>query len=510
MRSPRSSRRGGGATVLPVLAVIAVVAVVLALVVVLRPKQSTPTVSGAKVAPASSSPGGGSRGGTSGTGTSGTGIPGPGGGAILGGTSGTRGAQSGGPSGTSGTRATGPTTGPSSPTYVPPKHTKSTQTVSIFTDGWSAKILGQVGATYTPSAGVTTATAPASAPLVFAPASVSQIGLVAKKSPALLTEIVSRMVTSDANVSCSSSRCHSGAGRISFAELAKARSIPGYGASYVGWGVPSAVDVATITVPDSDVLLTISAPGWSSYGVSLVKQTAPGEPATPQDGYKVDNFLVAAGYGQIFAPAADWTVKGAGPFVESRSSGLAAAPSVAGWSTNPPFTEGLAVPTAAAEGLSDSALTYFTSPTTGCGDGMLCVPTAAHPRIEKASVTTFAACNSAGTKGSATLLDMRWQPDYTALTAQSGIWNGEPASRFAGAGKGTSGYGIGWTGEAPLVKGPVTIRSVEFVITEGTPAKTVDIPAIDYQIGTDPGSSTVYTPSSISRFTSNQWRACKG
>lgn len=137
----------------------------------------------------------------------------------------------------------------------------------------------------------------------------STITQIARSTPALLSDVAARMIGADAGIACSPSTCSDSAGPIPFSELADAATIPGYGAEYKGWGISSALDEATVSLPDDYTTLTLSAPAGGLHHLGERQGGRQGRDERRQR-FRGRRLPGRHRAGRILAPVAGWRQKG--------------------------------------------------------------------------------------------------------------------------------------------------------------------------------------------------------
>jgi hypothetical protein len=184
--------------------------------------------------------------------------------------------------------------------------------------------------------------------------------------------------------------------------------------------------------------------------------------------------VLAAGAGRLFQPVAPWLTgeadEGSNPFGATGFNPQLSPPlRELDISDGPgPLTGGLAMPDGSVTSeLSVSQLTAYTSPTTGCGVGIVCAPTDEGVTIEELSSSSAQVCDSAiarpfeeprapqpGEDPVITLVSRSQRWDLSGGPRnQFGFWDTDPEE----------GNVLFWPAAAPQVDGDVTryVRTVE-------------------------------------------------
>lgn len=345
--------------------------------------------------------------------------------------------------------------------------------LTVYMDGWSF-------ATLSASRITAASNAPSDDPrqgaqdvqnVLFVPMSAQEVADLGASDPDVLGRVAARMVSTDDALACDDQGCRSGAGEVGFDALADPSRIAGLGASYKGYGVKSSLYKAQVTVPAEAPSITLSAEGWN--GIELKKDipaTSEVDDASVEDGgevqtitvepdanngYLKNTFVVSAGLGRFFTPTPSWV--GEQPLAQQRREGLVTGLEVAGLpveaTAGPLFARGLGAPVSLTSGLTDSQMTFITSPTTGCGVGVMCVPGAVDTVVESFTSEPLRVCTADGSSGVVVVENSVWSFDLEHPTSIHGAWNGSALEDFAG--KGSS---VVYTGQAPLVSGPQRLK----------------------------------------------------
>lgn len=393
--------------------------------------------------------------------------------------------------------------------------------VTLLMDGWSVRTLEGTKATYQASAD-TYRSKVAQLPLSFTPVSEADLGELAATTPDLLTRVMARLVTVDADLSCSAAGCTSAAGPVPVTWLVDPSSIPGYGPSYTGFKLGAGLFQATMVVPEDTAVVTVQAPGWSPRALHLATKEAPTEgpeaaevaPPGPDNGYGRDRYLLGAALGQFFPLEPSWLLASDAPAgtkaTDSVHRGLAnkvGKVELAEWQAAPPFIGGLSVPVPAAGGLNPSQLTWMSSPSTGCGPGVACVPEKSQSSVSDLKTSLVKACNAKGAQVAVVVLqDAKWILRLPVPVHQTGAWNGQQPTQFAGAGK---GRGL-WSGTPPLVGASQRLRVSSAFVLDGDPASLMAVSGRVAQYGFDSEESLNkdWDASAVARVLDGSLRAC--
>ncbi len=372
--------------------------------------------------------------------------------------------------------------------------------VVVAVDGWSAAILRGVRLTYRPE--TATGFSDPARPLTPSPATSAEISALAKEQPQTLARIAARMVTVDPQLSCSTSGCDYSGHVVPLNDLRHPSRIPGYGPEYSGYHITDGVYIAAAVVPRGTLAISVSAKSYSSalLGLDGTQNGAPSVSGGSGDAHVV----LSAGLGQLFLLNPAWVTKSPAAqdteLPPDTSAGTLSGPQAG--ITAASFSGGLAQPAQMASTLNSTELTEMTSPTTGCGPAVLCVPGKVHTTLSGLTTTNVSACTAGSSvKMRVVLADSRWVVHYTAPTAQFGIWSGKSPEQFANPWHGATASGL-WDGSQPLVSGSVTERqSAAFVFT-GTPPQLTALYGHSAQVGFDSSSDLAapFNASVLARF----------
>jgi hypothetical protein len=338
--------------------------------------------------------------------------------------------------------------GPTMRAGVAPVGVMAADQVGVVLDGWSMKNLGagQLGVSVTPTSPV--------APLAFRAADMADVRNLLERAPGLLADAASRMISPASAVHCTSAGCRDAQGAIPLEEFVDPTTIPGLGAEYKGYHITSTLYVSELPIdPSMGFYVRLGSSFTQVNGTAMSAVVPDSSAGVSTNGYQVNRWLVGVGLGQVFSIDPAWRHD---VHPELTSWGLAGVPwtpaggvlgEVRGGGA---FSSGLGANDPAAATLSASQLTYMTSPTTGCGPGVLCVPGVAATSVTVASTLQRTACAS-GYPAGVVDVSATWAHDFTAPTNQWGAWGTQPA-RFPGT---TGSDPFLWTGTPPLVSGVV-------------------------------------------------------
>lgn len=372
---------------------------------------------------------------------------------------------------------------------------------ALYLDGWSVANLDMHALTLTDSAG-------GAVPLTWQPVSRADVAHLQKISPQLLRDVAARMITPAAKLRCTTTGCSGPTGLVRGEEFVDATTIPGLGASYQGWGINHTIWEAALPAGLTQGTLTYGT--YSMPIIRSIKQAtlAPGAAATGADGYFANTWLFAGAFGRLFAPDAQWLAPHPAPFLIG--VGLGSVPSAAGdplVRDSRVYGRGLGVPSPTVAKMTSSSLTYMSSPSTGCGAGVLCVPGAAGSLETKAVTSeTSKVCNGS-LSALGVFVTADWHYRFDAPTNQFGIWNGQHPAQFANA---RGADPVFWTGQPPLQSGAVTMHEALVYLLEGSGTTVISLVGNASQVGVDPQSSTTMVAGSAdaAKYLGTGWKAC--
>jgi hypothetical protein len=315
-----------------------------------------------------------------------------------------------------------------------------TRNVLVLVDGWSTRILeGSRLWVDIPQVG--------RRELNLAPLDAARLGDLRSNHPQALGDIVARLTTAGPLAGCDPNACRDGMGApVTVEQLADPSTLTGTGPVFEAWGIGAAVLAAEFPVgPDTgSVSFSTDLLGWSPAMLSVVDldDDSQGSPRPV--------LVVAAGLGRLFplSPAFAGPEPFIGPIDPMPLPATATTTAV-------PFTAGLSVADPAAQGLDPRWLTYLTSPSTGCGVGVLCLPTEAGDlaklEIKDRETRAFCVADTNGARVEIDYLDAIWRVDYPRPTHQAGAWFGFTPQEVAGD-------SMLFAGTPSLVSGLVELR----------------------------------------------------
>jgi len=231
-----------------------------------------------------------------------------------------------------------------------------------------------------------------------------------------LTLLAARMYSADPDIGCGASECFDTAGPIPFESLTKPGTGRVHGELYRAWGVETGAWIGRVEETEARIWL-----GENYLDVSVEKtEGALGERQKAASGSVI---ALAISFGNLHPIEAAW-LSGA-PEREPRLF----------YSTSEPVPEGSYVPAGdfmrgaqravpGIENLEATKLTWMTSPTVGCGTGVICIPGAVTPEIKEVSREWHQVCYGE-TQGWLQTGRIETTHSYAAPTHQFGMWGDE-------------------------------------------------------------------------------------
>ncbi len=353
----------------------------------------------------------------------------------------------------------------------------------ILVDGWSAAGIAENSITWGSGEGEKGMV------LNLEPATEDDIKLAIKKDPEAVANLMARMVTGDPTLACTEDGCQTAQRRIEYRELLEPQSGEVLGASYTDWGIETGVWVANI--PTNATTLR--------YGGSTYDVVQPGEGEAVPAGIATGNGVeaIAVAFGRIFPITAAWLEGKVG--YENRA--FENAGEEPGRIAAEAFLGGLGVGVEGAQTLLASQLTWRSSPSTGCGVGVLCVPGVAKATLKASPVKKIKVCQG-DQSGWIEMGAIDLTYTYKGRTNQFGVW-GEamPTGEI-------SGRPMIWTSEPPYVQGEVKQHHVYAHLYDGL--GLYDKSGRVSTIGLDEVAETSYLPGEeyLGKVFGGSWKPC--
>lgn len=354
-------------------------------------------------------------------------------------------------------------------------------TAGLWIDGWSYKITeghpvqGVDGSVTEPKA------------VTFIPATDADVEALSKRSPEVLTQVAARMISADPKLNCTSEGCTTSTGSFPLSWFTHPDQIPDLGPVYQGWGVTSLLYHTPISISNDDVAsVEVSADGYESYFFEVFKPSPArcDESGCGQATPPTTDLVISAAFGQLFSPWAAWLDEPSLDYFPTTTIAAAEPREIPTDLLDPPTgINGLSEPTDTTSRFDTSALTYFSSPTTGC-PGFICTPAAVSTVVNNNTLTQVPMCPTdpeAGQQGFTTLVvqDLGLQVPLTNATAQFGL----------GGGSEQKSGDYTWTSGRTPVSGDQSMRMVRywlFDVDDAPVALTALSAPADVAAGFDP------------------------
>lgn len=285
---------------------------------------------------------------------------------------------------------------------------EATEGITIVLDGWSKAGISDGSLTWSEGNGKRTA-------VQWMAADEAALRAVAAVKPDVLTRLAARMYSADPGITCDREQCADSTGTISYEALVDPTKGKVHGAMYEAWGIRTGAWVANIPAETASL--------W--FGAQqLVISREDAIPDFAPDGEQAAGKVIALAlsFGTLHPIAPAW-LDGSTPTrtefnsIEVDETGTythTAVPAEA-------FLVGVHSEVPGAANLGASRLTWMTSPTTGCGAGVICVPGAAKSTIETSGSNTELVCAETYTAVLETGT-VRVSYTYPQIAHQFGIW----------------------------------------------------------------------------------------
>lgn len=318
---------------------------------------------------------------------------------------------------------------------APVNEDENMRPITLLVDGWSVAGIADGSLQWSREMNGTRE------PVVLTPANADTLREIAALDPAAIVQVAARIVSGAPDLSCDTDGCRGGGEDISFEMLASPQTGGPFAEMYRTWGITSGVWVAQLQSRQAYV--------WYGASQLAVTQTLPGAEVEETLGV-VDSGVrpVGVAFGTVFRIQAEWL---GGKF----GYGVRTFESIAAESLVGPqqvradaFLRGLSSSVVGAGSLGAGQLTWRSSPTTGCGVGVVCVPGLVEASVEATPVQRYNVCKD-DLRGVMELgaVDVRFT--YPNPTHQYGIWGSErPTGLIAG-------NPAIWVSTPPFVNGSV-------------------------------------------------------
>lgn len=309
--------------------------------------------------------------------------------------------------------------------------------ITILLDGWSMAGISAESVTWSEGSGKR-------APVQWRAADETDVREIAAVRPDVLTRLAARMYSADPALACNLEQCQDSTGTIGYGDLVDPTKGKVYGAMYEAWGIRTGAWIAKIPAETASL--------WFGTQQLVIARETDIPDFTP-DGERAagEIIAIAISFGALHPIAPSW-LDGATPTltefnsVEVDETGKYTHSAVPAES----FLIGVHSEVPGAVNLGASRLTWMTSPTTGCGAGVICVPGVAKSEIETGEVTAELVCLETYT-GVLETGTLRVSYVYPQITHQFGIWGDAQPSIVT-----ESGIPL-WNATPPYVSGPIKL-----------------------------------------------------
>lgn len=353
---------------------------------------------------------------------------------------------------------------------------------TIYLDGWSYATIAGKQVTYAPDT-----QGGASLDINWSPLNEDDIKALAKDNPDVVERMAARLFSTASDLACTDAGCTSSEGDLSLAELASPPTIPGLGDVYKDYKVNTGIWSAQLSLPSDASSVILSAPDWTPMTLSVINQDGVADiPADSQidvqegeeagsyvqtmepaadNGYLKSVYPVSAALGSFFITTPTWIEDEARTQDRRHALGTdLSVESIQEKLSEPLFAKGLATPDVLANGLNASQLTYMSSPTTGCGIGVLCAPTTIETTFTDFDVSITPVCKTDdGQKAFISIENAFWNFTLPGATSMRGAWDGQSEDDFKGP-----GVSAVYTGQAPLISGDQRLKETVVRLYDGT------------------------------------------
>lgn len=365
----------------------------------------------------------------------------------------------------------------------------NSQIVTVYIDGWSMKILGTNKIRLQIEENAREAT------LEFIPLNLEGVKKAVADHPEVLTDVMSRIVSGDRRVRCNNGSCTSGQLSLNPDLLSNPSTIPGFGKMYESWGITRGLWAAKVRIPQGGQIINFFSDGYAA--TTAIAGPAVGEGgeqavlAEPDTGWGKNSYYLGASFGRLHLVMPAWRDSAPGAADAARmiarpANGVSegALDELISIATRDPLSGGLAdlSSQAVANGLNDYQLTYYSSPTTGCGAASICAPSKISVKRSAVKVTSQLACNSEGTSVLIVAVRSTWNVKLPHPTHLAGVWgSGVDPTAFKGSSSMLSV--LGYNGTPSLASGSKSfenltlyaIDSLGLAIVAGSRAENADV-----------------------------------
>jgi hypothetical protein len=287
---------------------------------------------------------------------------------------------------------------------APATATGDPTSVSIYVDGWSEASMAQDALQYTDLAGSVRS-------IELVPASTDDIAALAARSPETVRNLAARLLTANPTLSCDAERCLADTTEISFSEISNPDSSPYLKGLYGSWKIKTGVWMATLENADNLIY------GANRLAVGLSSEEDDLTSTKTETGVRAIGFA----WGKPFNIDPAWLRGSTYTTMFTENVDPAATTTPAPVDVANLFT-GLGTENRGMWNLTDSHLTWKSSPSTGCGVGVLCVPGVATATVSNLTQKRILACDAVRA-GFVEFISVDVAYNYTFVTHQYGLWD---------------------------------------------------------------------------------------
>ena len=251
--------------------------------------------------------------------------------------------------------------------------------IVLLLDGWSAAGIDTADLTILSAEGERK-------PIQFRPATGEDLRTIAGTEPEAVRRVAARMYSADPNIVCDAKGCRDSKESIDFETLAKIGTSPVHGSMYQAWGIENGAWVATIPDDFTDVW-------YGTRNLTVMRDYVGSTDYTMPNSAFGKAIAISISFGQIYPTTPLWLESGVSEpptdfetILEEEGPEYDATRAEA-------FLGGLHADVPDARGLGAGVLTWMSSPTTGCGSGVLCVPGIIKADTKASETQKFEVCS---------------------------------------------------------------------------------------------------------------------
>lgn len=280
--------------------------------------------------------------------------------------------------------------------------------ITLVLDGWSKAGISDGSLTWSEGNGKRT-------PVQWTAVDETVLRQIAAVKPDVLTRLAARMYSADPALTCDTEQCQDSTGEIEYAALVDPTKGKVHGAMYEAWGIRNGAWTATI--PSETASL------WFGAQQLVIARSDETPDFTPEGERATGEVIaLAISFGNLHPIAPAWLVEATPTITEFNSVEVDASGGYTHSSVPAEtFLRGVHNEVSGAGNLGASRLTWMTSPTTGCGAGVVCIPGAAATEIQADAPNSRLVC-SEGHTGVLETGTVRVSYTYPQIAHQFGIW----------------------------------------------------------------------------------------